>query len=614
MFARDNISTTAAHQMLLTTGLLLSLLPAAAEAQQTDNILQARPGPEITNTTIDLQINFEGPCLLQSSGELFCWDEHPRIEPTEPDYRVDFQYLNDALDNDIAEFSLGTFGSNACAIGSESGVACVDNPLYEFEATRLDEIPEPDASYIALSRLDLSGTICGIQSDNRTVCWGESSIVSAVPETALYLKQVDVNYQQACGVDLSDQLVCWGETILENDQNQQFGNEDLSSLGTIKQVALGPYAACVLKTDDSLRCFGAMSHYTEHFQGQTFKSIDLLYTGSPSVCFETLDGTKDCISEGYINDTDIGFASVLLDNANPRLLWAIGQIHQINDDNSFLRYYDNHGQQTGESLFPSKPAGFRREIYSAHALELFWNRASEQGDVVTGYEIYRDGQLIDTTSVVTSHYIDGLDDARNTSFSIRALRGEVAGNAATLGDTGPVNPSIAAPDKLRGEVYSSTALELFWNRVTGSGVQYEISRNGDVLGLIEGNSLFQSDLQPGAEYLFSVRTVIGEQRSAPVTISLQTRGSSGNAALVPTPVFTGSSRYSSTAVEIFWQRPPASSPAVTYELQRNGVSVKTLDGVSYFDDMASSNTVWTYTVVAIDQAGNRSLPAQITAP
>ncbi|MGQ7847401.1 hypothetical protein ACUNV4_23125 [Granulosicoccus sp. 3-233] len=614
MLACDHISTPAAQQMLLATGLLLGLLPVTTEAQQSDNILQARPGPEITDTTVDLQTNFEGPCLLQSTGELFCWNENPLITPTGPDYRVDFQYLNDALDDDIAEFSLGTFGSHACAIGTESGVACVDNPLYEFETTTLDDIPEPDASYIALSRLDLSGTICGIQSDNRTVCWGESSIVSAVPETALYLKQVDVNYQQACGVDLTDQLVCWGETIIENDQNQQFGDEDLSSLGTIKQVALGPYAACVLKTDDSLRCFGAMSHYTEHFQGQTFKSIDLLYTGSPSVCFETLDGTKDCISEGYINETDIGFDSVLLDNAKPRLLWAIGQIHQINDDNSFVRYYDNYGQQTGESLFPAKPAGFRREVYSDHALELFWDRATDQGDVVTGYEIYRDGELVDTTSVVTSHFVDGLDNAQNTSFSIRPLRGEVAGNAVTIGDSGPVNPSVNPPAGLRGEVYSSTALELFWDRVSGSDVQYEISRNGVVLGLSDGNSLFQSDLQSATEYLFSVRTVIGEQRSTPATISLQTRGSSNNAVSVPTPLFTGSSRYSSTAVEIFWQRPPASSPALTYELQRNGVSVKTLDGVSYFDDMASSNTVWTYTVVAIDQAGNRSLPAEIIVP
>lgn len=175
----------------------------------------------------------------------------------------------------------------------------------------------------------------GIQSDNRAVCWGASEAIKDIPVRAQYLKQVDIRFNYACGVDLTDSLVCWGENIIESDRDQQFDIDQVATLGAIKQVSLGPYGACVIKLDDSVRCFGDIRNYTQFMQAIPVKSIKTAYVGGPALCYEDLDGSKDCVAETFITETDIGFTTVLADGYTPRIISTIGQIYQINDDNSF---------------------------------------------------------------------------------------------------------------------------------------------------------------------------------------------------------------------------------------------------------------------------------------
>ncbi len=609
--------TSTSYQQLLTAGALVWLLSTNSAQAQSAEPSDPLPGPEITQNTVDMQANSQGPCLLQSSGQLFCWVGRASANSVAPEYRIDFQALNGALNNDIAEFSLAAYDGSACAIGKQSGVACVDDAQNEYSQTLLNDIPEPNAQYIALSKLDLSSNICGIQADNRVVCWGKSEAISNIPEKARYLKQVDLNNNMACGVDLSDRLVCWGETLLENDQNQQFGDEDLSTLGTIKQVALGPYAACVIMNDDSLRCFGAMSNYTEQFADKSFKSIDLLYTRGHSVCFEELAGNKECMRDDFINETDVGFASLLSPGTDPRLIWAIGKLYQIDQDNGFIQYYLGLYPSDPQTLFPSTPTGLRSAVYSSNTLELFWDRASTyylDSANVSGYEIYQGDQLIDQTGIVTSYLIEDLVNASETRFSVRPVRGAVAGIAASIGTNGePQQPGLNTPGNLRGDVYSTTALEIFFDRLPGSGVLYEISRNGVIIQPGQsGNSFFNSSLQAGTDYLYSVRSIINYIKSDAATITLRTRGQNGNASSMTTPLFSSGVRYSNSAVEVFWQRAPGASGIIGYELSRNGEAVKTLDGASYFDSSAPSGTTWTYQIVAIDAQGNRSAAASLS--
>lgn len=71
-------------------------------------------------------------------------------------------------------------------------------------------------------------------------------------------------------------------------------------------------------------------------------------------------------------------------------------------------------------------------------------------------------------------------------------------------------------------------------------------------------------------------------------------------------------RYSDTAAEIFWARP--ATFGLHYEISRDGALLSNTDGVSYYDPSLSANSAPTYSIVAIDRQGNRSLPSTVTVP
>ena len=71
---------------------------------------------------------------------------------------------------------------------------------------------------------------------------------------------------------------------------------------------------------------------------------------------------------------------------------------------------------------------------------------------------------------------------------------------------------LAAPPstpRVTFKVYSKTAIELFWPRSTGNSLVqgYEITRNGEVLGIFDALSYFDNTLQSGQEYTYSVRAI-----------------------------------------------------------------------------------------------------------
>lgn|GEM_PF-2724564 len=96
--------------------------------------------------------------------------------------------------------------------------------------------------------------------------------------------------------------------------------------------------------------------------------------------------------------------------------------------------------------------------------------------------------------------------------------------------------SLAAPPVVpgdfRSEVYSSSAAELFWNRSTNVPVAgYEITRNGEVLGVFDSLSYFDDTLERSVDYHYTV-TAVGTngERSGTSMISVRTPRSANDIA------------------------------------------------------------------------------------
>lgn len=76
-------------------------------------------------------------------------------------------------------------------------------------------------------------------------------------------------------------------------------------------------------------------------------------------------------------------------------------------------------------------------------------------------------------------------------------------------NTGSAN-SPSAVSELNGQVYSSTALEIFWQAATSdtTGIAgYEVERDGELLTSLDGQSFFEEGLLANTEYTYSVRAV-----------------------------------------------------------------------------------------------------------
>ena len=257
----------------------------------------------------------------------------------------------------------------------------------------------------------------------------------------------------------------------------------------------------------------------------------------------------------------------------------------------------------------------RAEVYSSTALELFWRR----DPLASQYQVSRDGKVLEV--------LDGLsffDSALSPGTTYRydvvssnaqgALHDEAIVVRTRDGEMS-VAPSLLPVSNLSALVYSSTAIELFWDPADGSipSTGYDISRNGELIASSDGRSFFDQGLSPDTEYVYSVTTVSANGPvGAPASVVLKTNSAVPSTGSVsPVSSLTGKV-YSSTALEIFWQSARGEMPIAEYQIVRNGETLDVRDARSYFDGALMPDTEYRYSVIAVDIAGNPGPVAELT--
>lgn len=163
-------------------------------------------------------------------------------------------------------------------------------------------------------------------------------------------------------------------------------------------------------------------------------------------------------------------------------------------------------------ILPTAPANLSAQVYSASTAELFWDRASP-GENIISYDIDRDGVRIGSTDGTS--FMDGarLDGQRHI-YSVTAIdRSDLRSTTSVVtteafhlqGDTESPNDGSTLP--LTGLVYSSTAIELFWNTdglSTPTLSRFEVLQNGARVTTSDGRSYFSDTLSPGTPYRFQL--------------------------------------------------------------------------------------------------------------
>lgn len=187
-------------------------------------------------------------------------------------------------------------------------------------------------------------------------------------------------------------------------------------------------------------------------------------------------------------------------------------------------------------------------------------------------------------------------------------------DGTAIGGEPEVNPNDSPPSQpgnARAILYSNAGGELFWERSIddqGAVVGYEVTLNGEVLGIFDALSLYDSSLTSDQPYVFTVAAIDNAgQRSSVATATLGGTTTPGGPS---SPTNLRADIYSTTAAELFWQREDPSL-ALRYEIRRDGNVVATTDGVSYFTDNLETGIDYDFEVIAIDQQGLRSAPVSI---
>lgn len=260
---------------------------------------------------------------------------------------------------------------------------------------------------------------------------------------------------------------------------------------------------------------------------------------------------------------------------------------------------------------PTSPAPVVATSPTRSSPQLSWPAASDgSGSGIVGYAVYRDETLLDTTTSRTytddepigdgvyAYVVRAIDAAGNTSAATPAvsvrLDREAPPAPTGVGGTTPTNqPSLTWTSSSD----SSTG---------GSGVVgYRVYRDGLLAGASGTPAFVDATVTTSDAYVYTVRAVDGAGNesadSSPVGIDFDN---------VPPPVpGTPTAPTPSTLKPSLSWTCGCSSPTgdlALYEILRNGVVVGTAGGTSFADATLGANGSYTYTVRAVDLAGNRS--------
>lgn len=144
---------------------------------------------------------------------------------------------------------------------------------------------------------------------------------------------------------------------------------------------------------------------------------------------------------------------------------------------------------------------------------LSWSGATDNVGV-TGYDVYRNGSLIGSTTTATTFAVTGLTASTTYTFNVKAK--DAAGNASANSNTVSVTTLAPVPDTtaptaptLSASGTTATSTNLSWSGATDNvGVTgYDVYRNGSLIGSTTTATTFAvTGLTAATTYTFNVRS------------------------------------------------------------------------------------------------------------
>ena len=245
---------------------------------------------------------------------------------------------------------------------------------------------------------------------------------------------------------------------------------------------------------------------------------------------------------------------------------------------------------------------------------LSWSGATDN-IAVTGYDVFRNGALIGSTTTATTFAVTGLTASTVYSFTVKSK--DAAGNVSPDSNSVSVTTLTPAPDTtapnaptLSASGTTQTTTNLSWSGATDNVAVtgYDVLRNGALIGSTTTATTFAvTGLTASTAYSFNVRAkdAAGNVSLDSNSVTVTTLTPDTTAPTAPTLSASGTT---STTTNLSWTGATDNVAVSGYDVLRNGTIIgSTTTATTFAVTGLIASTAYTFNVRAKDAAGNVSV-------
>jgi chitodextrinase len=357
-------------------------------------------------------------------------------------------------------------------------------------------------------------------------------------------------------------------------------------------------------------------------------AINLTWTASTDNVGVTSYLIERCQGAGCTTFTQVG-TSTTTSFGDTGLTTATTYRYQVRatDAAANLSGYSNVASATtADSQAPTAPGTLTATAASASAINLTWT-ASTDNVGVTSYLIERcQGAGCTTftqvgTSTTTSFGDAGLTSATTYRYRVRATdaAANLSGYSNVASATTPDTQAPTAPGTVSATAVSTSAINLTWTASSDNvGVTgYLIERcqgagctTFSQVGTSTTTSFGDAGLSAATTYRYQVRaTDAAGNLSGYSNVATATTPAPPDTQAPSTPGALSGTATSSSQVALTWTASSDNVGVTGYRVSRNSTLLATVTTLAYADSGLTASTTYAYSVVAVDAAGNLSIPA-----
>ncbi|HSX35978.1 MAG TPA: fibronectin type III domain-containing protein [Patescibacteria group bacterium] len=264
---------------------------------------------------------------------------------------------------------------------------------------------------------------------------------------------------------------------------------------------------------------------------------------------------------------------------------------------------------------PIAPTSLAATAQSGSSIKLTWATPTDNVGV-TGYNVYRAGSLVGTTSTLI--FTDtGLTNATTYNYTVTAL--DAASNQSAASNTASATtPDTAPPTTPTGLAATVNGLNINLSWTVASDnvgvVGYTVYLAGAPIGTTAGTSFVASGVLNVLSYTFTVDAYDAAGNHSSPSTGLNVTLPDITAPSTPTGL-TATAQSNGTSIVLAWNTAADNIAVTGYNIYRNGAGtpIATVIGTTFTDTGLVSATTYTYTVAAYDAADNTSAKSAVAS-